>query len=233
MKKLIIGNWKSNKSTQQAKEWIAQMTKHTWSSEEKEVILCPAFPLVSVIKHEAEQSGLSLALGVQDISPFDEGSYTGAVSAKLAAEFVTHGIVGHSERRKYFHETDDDVINKIKRLLESKITPILCISDIEQLTYYLAKDRTLVDNASKIIFVYEPPSAISGGGAFHPESPEVANQNASEISQKIGKKVTTLYGGSLNPENVSSFFIKEYIDGGLVGQASLDPEVFLALISNA
>jgi len=96
----------------------------------------------------------------------------------------------------------------------------------------LALAEIAVAEAEKIIFVYEPPSAISGGGDYRPESPKVANENAKKIIQKIGKDVTLLYGGSINPENISEFFSQEKINGGLVGQASTNPTTFLKLISN-
>ena len=89
-----------------------------YSSDEKEVIICPPFTLIPGIKAFIEENNLPLKLGVQDISPFDEGAYTGAIFAREAKEFVTHALVGHSERRKYFHETDDDVLAKLKQLLE-------------------------------------------------------------------------------------------------------------------
>lgn len=235
MKKLfIVANWKSNKTTVEALEWLQEIatSKEQLAKSEKEIIVCPSFTLLPPMNSFIKEQSLPIKLGVQNVSNFKEGAYTGEVNVTQASEFATHAIVGHSERRRLLHETDEDVIAKMKQLLETSVTPILCISDIAQLDHYLAESSVLQDNAEKIIFVYEPPSAISGGGAYHPESPDVANQNAGEISKKIGKKVITLYGGSVNPENRDALFAQEHIDGGLIGQASLSTESFIKLISS-
>jgi triosephosphate isomerase (TIM) len=235
MKKLyIVGNWKSNKTVSDAKAWLEKFQELAvqFAPEEKEVIICPPFTLLPFMKAFIDEHVLPVKLGVQDISPFDQGAYTGAIFAGEAKEFVTHAIVGHSERRRYFHETDKDVLAKIKKLLEHDLIPVLCISDMKQLAYFLNEDDVLVTHAEKIIFVYEPPSAISGGGAFHAADTQDIDTNTAEIGKMIGKQVITLYGGSVNPDNAAEIFQLEHVSGGLPGQASLDAEKLAAIIKS-
>lgn len=232
MKKIfIVANWKSYKTFEDVRSWFKKVGQFS-VSEGKEVVICAPFIFLSEIHAIVKSNNLPIKLGVQNVSPYDQGAYTGEIFAKQITDLVTYAIIGHSERRKYFHETDDDVIAKLRRLLESNIIPILCISGMKQMDYYLSKDKIIVDKAKDIIFVYEPPSAISGGNAYNPEDPKIVDQNAGQISQKIGKKVITLYGGSINMENARSFFSLNNIDGGLIGQASLDPLEFLQIIKN-
>ena len=229
-KPIVIANWKATKTTKETVEWIKSTKSDLEKSNDADIIICPPFPSLSIAASLLKDTNVKV--GAQDVSKFKKGAYTGEITAEMLDGLVEYCIIGHSERRKHFGETDDDVIEKVKNLLEYSITPILCVSNLDQLDSYLERGEIVVDSAEKIIFVYEPPDAISGGGAYKPNSLEDANEKAGNIGEKIGKKVTTLYGGSINPDNVPSFFSKENIDGGLIGQASTDPKTFLEIINS-
>ena len=231
---LIVANWKANKTEEEAIDWLREVSSRLDRDQisNKKIIICPPCTAISAVSDFIRSNNLPFEVGAQDVSRFEEGAYTGEITVTQIGKLCNYAIIGHSERRKYFNETDDDVIAKAKLLIKNKISPILCISDIKQLDSYLERGKVIIDNASGtgIIFVYEPPSAISGGGAFHPEDPRTANENAVLITQKIGSKITILYGGSINPDNAALFFSLENINGGLVGQASLDSSSFISLL---
>ena len=229
-KPLVVANWKATKTIKDTIEWIKQAKPGLEKINHVEVVICP--PFTSLPTAGSLFEGTNVKIGAQDVSKFRKGAYTGEVTIEMIDGLVKYCVVGHSERRKYFGETDEDVFEKVKLLLEYKVTPVLCISDLAQMDSYLAAGKEIIENAEKIIFVYEPPGAISGGGAYRPESPETANENAGKIGKKIGQPLTTIYGGSVNPGNVLSFVLKGNIDGVLPGQASTDPSVFLDILNN-
>jgi len=232
---LIVGNWKANKTQLQTKQWFEEFSNYIktegLNKENKELIICPSFTNLETAKESAEEFGLPIKIGSQDVSKFRGGAQTGEVTAEMLNGIVEYSIVGHSERRKYFNETNEDVMEKIILLLEFKIKPILCISDLSQLNFYVSKEPRIKKMAKDIVFVYEPPDSISGGKDYKPVSTENVISNIVEMKTTIGKNAKVLYGASINSENVASLFSKPEIDGGLSGQASLDPLHFLKLIN--
>lgn len=225
MKKLfIIANWKSHKTQDEASTWLQELRIRNQELSDKKIVVCPTFTLLSGMKAIIESSKLPIQLGAEDISSFDEGAYTGEVNGKQLMELCSYVIVGHSERRKSFGDTDEIVMHKIKKALESDLTPILCVSELSQLD--LVKEAI---GEKEIIVAFEPLAAIGSGEA---DSPEHAEDVAKKIKDTI-KCSAVLYGGSVTAGNVHAFLAQENIDGVLVGNASLDAREFAAIIQHA
>jgi len=231
MKKLLlVGNWKSHKTLQEAHTFMIAFLNnsfiewlHTHAENEdksKRIIICPPILLIPDLDRMLEQiqAKIPIDLGVQDISPFPIGSHTGEVAASEIVGLAKYVIVGHSERRKEFGETDELVFQKVNAAKESGLEPIFCVQ---------GKD-TAVPEGIKIV-AYEPIGAI---GSAHPDDPQHAESVAAFFKEE--KHIPfVLYGGSITAENVSLYTTKPHIDGVLVGGASLDPTSFSEIIQRA
>ena len=228
---LVVANLKANLTWDEVSNWIDTIGSKS-NNFKGTIVLCPSLPFLAAAARKINDGSLRIKLGTQDISKFEAGAYTGEVAAAQLKGICQFAIIGHSERKKYFAETDGDVMKKVDLLLKNNITPLLCINAISQLESYLGGNSRIKQIAPEIVFVYEPPGAISGGGDFRPEDPLVAVNNAKKIKEIIGTQVITIYGGSINPQNAKSFFSQGGLDGGLVGQASIDPQVFGQILEN-
>lgn len=207
----IAGNWKSNKTTSEAMEWLHNFKLET----QAQVILFVPFTLLYPLKQEIDRLQIPIELGAQDVSAFGAGAYTGAVNAKQIKELAGWVIIGHSERRKYFGETDAVLAQKVVQAKEAGLNIIYCVSD-----------DTIVIPKFVDAVAYEPVWAIDTGKA---ESPENANAVIARIKAKT-QIAMVLYGGSVMPDNAASFLVQPAIDGVLVGGASLDAEKFAAFL---
>ena len=213
----IVGNWKENKTESEAINFLMDFAKSYSPRPDVKTIICPTYLSVSAASKFVKENNLDIDLGVQEVSEFEGGAYTGEVSASQAAEFVKYSIIGHSERRKNFNETDQDIEKKVKAAADHGIIPIVCVIN----------DTVPVPVGVRIV-AYEPVEAIGTG---HPDTPENAEEVAKKIKEKNPDVTDILYGGSVTSENVRSFTEKPDISGVLVGGASLDPAKFLEIIS--
>lgn len=221
--KYIVGNWKSNKNTKEVEDWFKNFAdlyrqNKRIATDRLEIVICPPFVYLSLVNKLKIGYGLPIKIGVQDVSPFSNGAYTGEISANMLEELVEYVIIGHSERRSNFHEDDKMLTEKVKKSRESRLQPIYCVQD----------SKTYIPNEVSIV-AYEPTWAIGTGIS---DTPESANKAAEFIKQK-NQVSTVIYGGSVTPENINSFLTTNNIDGVLPGGASLDPVKFWEIIVNA
>lgn len=224
----VIGNWKSNKTVEEAivwgKEFVSLWKKNPFPMNGVQVILCPAYihlvPLAALIK----EANLPLKLGVQDISPYPSGTYTGAVCATMVRDLVEFVIIGHSERRTHFHENGDELLAKIEQAQKIGLFTIYCIQN----------EQMQIPQGVNIV-AYEPVWAISQGDPYAtaPEDPAIVAQKIATIKNKSTQQITVLYGGSTTPENVFAYKKQAQIGGVLPGGASLKPDTFYRLLANA
>ena len=224
--KYVIANWKSNKSREDVIQWMDHFEEKISQVDATltQVVLCPPMPDVWFVSNRLLDRKLftSVALGVQDISPYPAGSYTGAVSTfNLDGFGVKYALVGHSERRRHFHETSQEVARKVRECVEKNITPVVCIDEPCLLEQAEAIEKKYL---KQCLVAYEPLAAI-GTGDNAPVEKVV--EMVDRVHQLFGE-VPVLYGGSVTAENVCEYLA--VTDGVLVGRASLDVEEFGKMI---
>lgn len=236
---LVIGNWKMNGSRGSAIELAQSISTH-FSVTRVECVVCPPDIFLADVALALGNSGV--LLGAQNVSQFDQGAYTGDVSASMLQEFsCSYVLVGHSERRAYYGETSQQVAAKFIVAQSKGLTPVLCIGETlvdrqagrtleviaEQLDAVV--ETAGLDALSSAVVAYEPVWAIGTGEVA---SPAQAQEILAFIRARLGEKASEmrlLYGGSVSPENAAQLFDQQDIDGALVGGASLKPEQFMAI----
>jgi triosephosphate isomerase len=244
--KLMAANWKMNKTPAETQDYLREFLPLVKDHHRDELVVCPPYTDVAVAIEAAR--GTNVAIGVQNVHWKADGAYTGEISAPmLLCLGVTHAIIGHSERRQYFGETDDTVNLRLKAALEAGLTPICCVGEVlEEREAGLTDDilrRQCVrafhaisaKKAAKLVVAYEPVWAIGTGKTATPElaaeAHAVIRKEATEIfGEEFAAKLRILYGGSVKPDNTSALMAQEEIDGALVGGASLDPKSFAAIV---
>lgn len=227
----IIGNWKSNKTTQEATAWLkefkVQSAKFTpigsgfRIEENKKVLICASYTLLPGMSDYIKKNKLHIHLCAQDVSPFAKGPYTGEVNALQIKEFADYVLIGHSERRDNFGESDELLEKKVAVAYSNGLSAILCVQG----------ENTPVPEGVSVI-AYEPPGAISTVSKGIPDDPEKVIKVIRVIKEK-NPLVPVIYGGSVNSDNVFSFTSFPEIQGALPGAASLDPQKFFKIVMNA
>ena len=224
MPKYIVANWKSHKTLPETLQWLEQFSRLFTPVPQVQVIIAPPAPYIAVLRQIIlEQYGsLSLALAVQDLSPFPLGSYTGAVAAKMLHGLVEYAIIGHSERRRYFHETNSEIGNKVREAVSVGIKPIVCV-DLPYARSLLAT----VDEAdmTNVIIGYGPVEAI---GIDVPQSSGAIRSAIKEI-EALAPGRPILYGGSVQTGNAHSLMQLSGLSGLIVGTASLPADKFAGI----
>lgn len=248
--KLVIGNWKMNKSFDAAEDLISDIQDaiEDWNLQTA-VVLCPPFPYLELATDHADESNFEI--GAQNCSEFDNGAYTGEISASMLADMgVEFCIVGHSERRKYFNETDESLTKKVDKLLKQNMIPVFCCGEViderkagdhfkvveKQISaslFHLPKEHF-----ERVVIAYEPVWAIGTGETATPQQAEEMHQFIRNlVEKKYGAETAyntyILYGGSCNAKNALELFSQQNVDGGLIGGASLNAEEFIPIIEAA
>jgi len=247
-KKLMAANWKMYKTPDQTRAFFAEFLPLVRNHDRHEIVICA--PYVDLQAALESAKGSNIAVGAQNVHWEKEGAFTGEIStAMLLALGCTHAIIGHSERRQYFGETDDTVNLRLKAALEAGLTPICCVGEVlEEREAGLTEDvlrrqctrafhKVSAKKAAKLVIAYEPVWAIGTGKTATPHLASEAHslirgEAAKTFGEEFAGNLRILYGGSVKPENAKALMSEEEIDGALVGGASLDPKSFAAIVKH-
>jgi len=246
-KPFIAGNWKMNKTITEAIELVNNLKRELIDVEEADIVVCPVFTALSEISDLVVDS--NIGLGAQNLYWEDKGAFTGEVSAPMLKDAgCQYVIIGHSERRKYFGETDETVNKKIKAALEEGLSPIVCVGEtleereadktIEVVKAQLAGGLGGIEDLSKVTIAYEPVWAIGTGKTATPDQAQEVHKFirgwiSEKYSSQVAESLRILYGGSVKPSNAKELMNQEDIDGALVGGASLDSASFVEIVKNS
>jgi triosephosphate isomerase len=243
---LIAGNWKMYKTCAEAVETAGQLVRLVADANDVDIMIAPQFTALKPVSQIIKESQVSL--GAQNLFWEVEGAYTGEISAKmLIAAGCSHVIIGHSERRQFFGETDDAVNKKINSAINDQLTPVFCVGETESQreaedTFSVLDKQVTIglkdlssDQLEKLVVAYEPVWAIGTGKTATAAQAEEVHRFLRSMLEKIfgdhfSKKIRILYGGSVKPENIAELMAMPDIDGALVGGASLDAETFSKIV---
>jgi triosephosphate isomerase len=245
--KLIAGNWKMYKTPTQTRDFFHAFLPLVANHTRDEILICPPFVDLQAAIESAK--GSNVLIGSQNVHWTNEGAFTGEISPVVLLDIgVTHAIIGHSERRQYFCETDDTVNLRLKNALEAGLTPIVCVGEVlEEREANLTEDvlrrqctrafhKISTKKAEKLVVAYEPVWAIGTGKTATPQIAAEAHaviraEAAKTFGHEFASQLRILYGGSVKPENAKALMSQQEIDGALVGGASLDPNSFAAIVN--
>ncbi len=226
MTKYVLANWKAHKTLAEAQAWLEKFCRLYSPHPQLEVIIAPPALYLVPLRQQLEHFQIArLALAAQDLSPFPFGAYTGAIAAEMLGNFVEFAILGHSERRRYFHETNQDIANKVSEAKLASIKPIVCLDRPYARSQIAALQE---EDLNDLIIGYGPVEAI---GIDLPQALSKTKEAVKEI-QLLAPDKPILYGGSINKDNAGDYLQLAGVAGLMVGTASLNPEEF-ALICEA
>ena len=248
-KPMVAGNWKMNKGLYETRDLIREMYPVLRAVEDVEIVVCPPFVGLGVARREVDES--TIKLGAQNMHWADSGAYTGEISPTILKELCEYVILGHSERRAMFGETDETINKKALAALAHGLKPIVCVGETldenqSGITAEVVSRQVRADlegltqeQAEQVVIAYEPVWAIGTGLAATPEGANAVHKDVIRpilremFGEEIGDGMRILYGGSVNPGNAAELFGQSDIDGGLIGGASLKAESFIALVKAA
>jgi triosephosphate isomerase len=243
---LVVGNWKMFKTSEEGAVFVQELAAALGELRDREVMVAP--PFTGLFQAVAAASGSCVRVAAQDVFWEWEGAFTGEVSATMLAGLgVAGSIVGHSERRAYFGETDESAAKKVWALLEHGLVPILCVGETEDERENGATERVLEDqiraglasvrakDAPRMVIAYEPVWAIGTGRTATPEMAQeaiafVRREVAANLGTASARRSRILYGGSVGPHNIDELMAQPDVDGVLVGGASLHAESFVRIV---